>query len=88
MSRFLLFAALLASSLAVPAQTPETVSAPGVKEGDSWTYTRSDKMDRTRASKYTTTVKSVSADGYVTSIEPHEGSMTARAKIDTRRTAT
>jgi hypothetical protein len=78
MSRFLVIAALLANSFTVNAQTAETVGAPSVKEGDSWTYVRSDKMDRTRAAKYTTTVKSVSADGYVTAVEPLEGSMTAR----------
>jgi hypothetical protein len=78
MSRLLFSAALVMSSLAVSAQTTDTVSAPPVKEGDSWTFVRSDKMDRTRAAKYITTVKSVSADGYVTSIDPNEGSMTAR----------
>lgn len=78
MSRILLFAALLVSSLAATAQNTETVGAPGVKEGDTWTYSRFDKLDRTRAAKYTTTVKSVSTDGYVTSVEPTEGSMTAR----------
>ena len=78
MSRILLFAVLLFSSLAITAQNTETVGAPGVKEGDTWTYSRSDKLDRTRAAKYTTTVKSVSTDGYVTSVEPIEGSMTAR----------
>jgi len=78
MSRFLLFAALLASSFAVSAQTTDTVVAPQVKEGDSWTYARSDKMDLTRAAKYVTTVKSVSADGYVTTFVPIEGSVEAR----------
>jgi len=78
MSRILLFAVLLFSSLAITAQNTETVGAPGVKEGDTWTYSRSDKLDRTRAAKYTTTVKSVSTDGYVTSVEPIEGSITAR----------
>lgn len=78
MSRMLFFATLLLSPLAVWAQTADSVTAPVVKEGDSWTYVRSDKMDRTRAAKYTTTVKSVSGDGYVTFVEPLEGSMTAR----------
>jgi hypothetical protein len=78
MSRFLCTAVLLTASIAVTAQTPDTVGAPAVKQGDSWTYSRADKMDRTRAAKYTTTVKSVSPAEYETSIEVLEGSMAAR----------
>lgn len=78
MSRFLCLAVVLVSSLAVSAQTSEPVGAPSVKEGDSWTFARSDKMDRTRAAKYSVTVKSVSADGYVTFVQPIEGTMEAR----------
>jgi hypothetical protein len=84
MLRSLLAAALLSSALAATAQTSETVSAPQFKEGDTWTYARSDKMDRTRAAKFTTTVKSVSTDGYVTSVQPLEGSMSAREDRYTR----
>lgn len=78
MVRSLFVVASLALSLAVSAQSPDAVTAPQVKEGDTWTYARSDALDRARAAKYTTTVKSVAADGYVTSVQPLEGSMTAR----------
>jgi hypothetical protein len=78
MLRSLLFPALLAVSFSVPAQSSDSATAPSFKEGDTWTYTRTDKMDRTRAAKFSTTVKSVTADGYVTSVQPIEGSMSPR----------
>jgi hypothetical protein len=69
---------LLAISFAKSAQGTDTVAAPAVKEGDSWTFTRADRMDRSRAAKYVTRVKSVSGTGYVTAIEPTEGSISPR----------
>jgi hypothetical protein len=59
------------------AQVGESVDAPSFKPGDSWTYVRTDKLDRSRNAKYSLTVKSVSDSGHVTSRELLEGSVSA-----------
>jgi len=56
------------------AQSSDAVSLPTFKPGDSWTYTRVDKLDRTRSGKYVVTVTSTSGEGYETAIQVVEGS--------------
>jgi hypothetical protein len=60
---------------AVHAQAPDAVAAPIVKVGDSWTYARTDKLDRSRNAKYIISVKSLSAAGHTVGREIVEGTL-------------
>ena len=62
---FALFSLAIAS-LGWP-QSGEKVEAPSFKPGDSWTYVRSDTMDRSRNAKYVVTIEWVSDSGHETS---------------------
>jgi hypothetical protein len=57
------------------AQSGDTVGAPALKPGDSWTYTQIDKLDRSRNAKFAVTVKSVSERGHEVSRQVLEGTL-------------
>jgi len=56
-------------------QSGEPVGAPSFKPGDSWTYVRTDKFDRSRNAKYVVTIKSVSDNGHEASVQALEGTV-------------
>ena len=66
------------------AQSGEKVEAPSFKPGDSWTYVRSDTMDRSRNAKYVVTIEWVSDSSHETSRQALEGTVGGSANQYTR----
>ena len=66
------------------AQSGEPVGAPSFKPGDSWTYVRTDKFDRSLNAKYVVTIEWLSDSGHETSVQALEGTFSGRGDQFTR----